>query len=103
MGEIVNGGPQLERFLEAYRVERRRLHKERPELYSDRPMTIRGNLGAVVTLHAPRSEEGIEQFCAAIRHGTFSKEGEAVKATCRRLHIPCTYKAIREFCAREPR
>lgn len=91
-------GPNLDRFLETYRQERRRLHVERPELYSAEPLIIRGNAG-IVTLPPARSEEGIAKFCDAIRAGSFGLDGEALRATCRRLRIRRTYKAIRAWVA----
>lgn len=38
-----------------------------------------------------------ERMIAAIYKGSYNKDGRAIKATCKKLGIPYTYKAINEF------
>lgn len=41
----------------------------------------------------------VERMSRAFLHGTYNKDGRAVKWTCMELNIKCTYKAINAFLA----
>ena len=77
------GGNLMEaRFLDTYYQELKRARREHPEEY-----------------RWPESEifEVSARMEAAILRGTFNKDSRAFRATCKRLGIKHTYKAINAF------
>lgn len=51
----------------------------------------------------PTVEEVSVRMGEAIKRGSYNKEGHAIKATCKALRIPYTYKAINAYVARRAR
>ena len=43
----------------------------------------------------------VERMKAAFEKGSYNKEGHAIKATCKRLNIPCTKKGINNYLAQQ--
>lgn len=71
--------------------------EEYPWAYA--PTEIRGNLYSQV-LDRMSVLQVAEKMDAAIERGSFSKDGRALKATCKQLGIKHTYKTISEFLER---
>lgn len=82
------------RFFDVYREELHRAVAAHPDEYAFRePLVIHGNLG--VTTLAPTTVDGVaDKMIEAMKRRSFSKEGRACKATCKRLGIKHTYTAI---------
>lgn len=69
-------------FCAVYREELARLVEERPSAYA---------------YGIERVTEVADKICAAIKNGSFSHDGLAFRATCKRLQIKYTRKAILEY------
>ena len=82
-------------FAEIYTEELRRAVEEHPDEYAwaHQDTVIRGNLGDT-TLPRKTVEEVAERMLAAVTENRFNHSGRAFKATCKRLGIPYTKKAI---------
>ena len=77
----------LPEFMKVYTEELQRIVEEYPDEY---PWGGRTPVAHV----AARMKD-------AMIVGSYNKDGRAFKATCKRLGIKYTYKAIREFCKGE--
>jgi hypothetical protein len=84
----------MNRFEKTYIECLEQAMKDHPEEYwwSDK-MVIHGNTADTVV---PKSnaEAVAHNMFKAIRNRSFNKDGRAFKATCKKLGIPFTYKAI---------
>lgn len=69
-------------FLDIYRTELEKAVKSNPEQYA---------------WNIQELEVVFKRMSAAIEHGSFNKDSEAIKRTCKALNIKHTYRAIDEF------
>lgn len=72
----------LNTFCEVYREELEKSHRLNPNKYA---------------WSISELDEVAKRMFGAFERGTFNKDSEAVKATCKQLKIKHTYKAIKEF------
>jgi hypothetical protein len=73
---------QTEKFIDVYLPLLRRAQTDYPKEYGT---------------HPPPAEIVTERMHAAILNGTYSKDGRAMKATCKALGIPHNYRAIEAY------
>ena len=73
-------------FFDTYREELRRAVQEHPDDYH----------------YSVEDVDAVaDRMIAAMQRGSYNKDGRAFKATCNRLRIPHTYKAINAYLKAE--
>lgn len=73
---------RLQKFLDVYKANLAKAHAAKPEEY---------------TWSIDQLDEVYGRMVYAITKGTFNKDSESFKWTCKELGIKHTYKAIQEF------
>ena len=95
----MNATPEFERFMAVYGEELERATREHPADYrwAHAPTIVHGNCGNT-TFPARTVAQVAANMRLAILSGGYSHDGRAFKATCKRLGIKHTRRAIQAFC-----
>lgn len=85
-------------FATMYREELTKAVEAYPDEYpwAKAPTVIHGNLGTT-TLPRQTVEQVADKMLDAMMRGTYNKDSRAIKAVCKRLGIPHTYKALAPY------